>query len=432
MKDERKTKKQLIDELNEFRQQVKDLESGDRGDRALNKAGKDPAQAFWCAFDDIRDGLIELDKIGTIVAVNKSAVDIFGGTREELVGKHFTKIGIFSAKDIPQLISNFKQIINEGRTDINLVIRNKVGREIPLECSASVRKSGGKTVGTVVVVRDVSERKGAEKLLDIQRELTSALSAVGDLNEGLQLCVEATLKVSGMDCGGVYIVDAVSGAIDMVYHQGLPADFVRSAKHFDADTPSTRLIMKGKPVYSCHQELGVPLDEVRRRESLRAIAVMPISHQNEIVACLNIASHVFSEVPGLARLALEDIAAQIGSAISRLRAENAWRKSEDNLKAAQRLAHIGNWYWDVKTNYAEWSDELYEIYGRDAKDGVPPIDSWLDYVHPDDRAPLQQAIQDALEGKGQYRIEYRIRRYDDYYPRPSNATARTGIGRQRG
>ena len=43
--------------------------------------------------------------------------------------------------------------------------------------------------------------------------------------------------------------------------------------------------------YTQHEELGVPLDETQRRENLRAIAVLPIRHQGEVIGCLNVASH---------------------------------------------------------------------------------------------------------------------------------------------
>jgi len=45
--------------------------------------------------------------------------------------------------------------------------------------------------------------------------------------------------------------------------------------------------------------------------------------------------------------------------------EAALQGSEAALKAAQRLAGIGNWRWDVRTDAHAWSEEIYHIYGRD-------------------------------------------------------------------
>src|SRR5208283_304662 len=47
----------------------------------------------------------------------------------------------------------------------------------------------------------------------------------------------------------------------------------------------------------------------------------------------------------------------------RKRTEEALCESEEGLAAAQRIAHIGSWYWDVQTNTARWSDETFRIFG---------------------------------------------------------------------
>ena len=64
---------------------------------------------------------------------------------------------------------------------------------------------------------------------------------------------------------------------------------------------------------------------------------------------------------------------------SRKRAEEALRKSEAGLARAQRIAHLGNWEWDLKTDAMTWSEETLpdlriECRGirRDAR-GVPGI-----------------------------------------------------------
>ncbi|TLD41123.1 MAG: diguanylate cyclase/phosphodiesterase (GGDEF & EAL domains) with PAS/PAC sensor(s) [Candidatus Jettenia ecosi] len=42
--------------------------------------------------------------------------------------------------------------------------------------------------------------------------------------------------------------------------------------------------------------------------------------------------------------------------------EEALRKSEARLANAQRIAHIGNWEWDIIKNNVHWSDENYRIF----------------------------------------------------------------------
>ena len=187
----------------------------------------------------------------------------------------------------------------------------------------------------------VTERKRQENLNIILRDLAVKLSAITELDEGLHLCLEAAIEISGMDCGGVYLVDEASGDLDMAFHKGLSSDFIRIVLRLEADSDSVRLIMRGKPVYTQHQLLGVPLDEMKKREGLRAIAVIPMLHKGRIVGCLNIASHTLREVPAWSRMVLETIAAQISGTVVRLRAEQALHESEHKFESIFDAANDG-------------------------------------------------------------------------------------------
>jgi len=100
------------------------------------------------------------------------------------------------------------------------------------------------------LVQEITERVQAEDLIRVQHNLALALNAGPGFDEGLRLCIKAALHVSGMDCGGVYLADESSGALDLIFHTGLPSDFVRSASHYDADSANARLVRAGKPVYT--------------------------------------------------------------------------------------------------------------------------------------------------------------------------------------
>ena len=47
-------------------------------------------------------------------------------------------------------------------------------------------------------------------------------------------------------------------------------------------------------------------------------------------------------------------------------------RSEQELKKAQQITHIGSWYLDVETNEVVWSEELYKMYGFDPTLPPPP------------------------------------------------------------
>ena len=173
--------------------------------------------------------------------------------------------------------------------------------------------------------QDIAEGKRAEELLRAQRDLALAIGKARSFEEGMHVCLETAIRISEMDCGGIYLRDETSGILDLVINRGLSAEFIASASYYEKDAPNSQLVMGGRAIYSEHLRLGVPFDESERRECLRALAVIPILHEDRVIGCMNIASHTRSEVLIFARDALETIAAQIGSAIIHLRTEEALR-----------------------------------------------------------------------------------------------------------
>jgi signal transduction histidine kinase len=74
------------------------------------------------------------------------------------------------------------------------------------------------------------------------------------------------------------------------------------------------------------------MDDVRRRAGIGAIAVVPITAGQEVIGSLNIFSRARRPIPPTARHVLEALATQAGSAIGRIRAEQARR-------AQQQIVH---------------------------------------------------------------------------------------------
>ncbi|MDH4130005.1 MAG: diguanylate cyclase, partial [Spirochaetota bacterium] len=88
--------------------------------------------------------------------------------------------------------------------------------------------------------------------------------------------------------------------------------------------------------------------------------------------------------------------------------ETEIQKSRESLINAQRIAHMGNWDWNILNNKLTWSDEIYRIFGLKGKEFSATYEGFLNYVHPDDREYLKQAVNDALTNKRIYNIDHRI------------------------
>jgi diguanylate cyclase (GGDEF)-like protein/PAS domain S-box-containing protein len=95
----------------------------------------------------------------------------------------------------------------------------------------------------------------------------------------------------------------------------------------------------------------------------------------------------------------------------RKQAEEALRESERDLLAAQRIASVGNWRFDVAENRAHWSDEMYRIFGLIPQEQLT-FRGFLSHVHPGDRRHIVEAAREALKGEGRSSLDYRAIRPD--------------------
>jgi len=91
-------------------------------------------------------------------------VEVFGGSKEELLGKHFAKVGVLSPRDVPKILSAFASGLAGKHPTLNVNIKNKKGQEILLECLGSLTRTHDKPT-LLVIARDVTERKRMEEAL---------------------------------------------------------------------------------------------------------------------------------------------------------------------------------------------------------------------------------------------------------------------------
>lgn len=83
------------------------------------------------------------------------------------------------------------------------------------------------------------------------------------------------------------------------------------------------------------------------------------------------------------------------------------------LAEAERLARLGSWNWDVVSGKMTCSAGLFEIYGISANEFDETYEVGNSkYVHPDDRALVEEEMRQALETGAPVDFAYRIIRPD--------------------
>jgi len=141
---------------------VRDITERKRAEEALRES----EEKFKSIFEHANDGVIYLDSSGNILDINERAALMFGGPKQEALNRHFTEVGVFSADEIPTLMSNFEKIFAGEEVVLTVPIKNKKGQEIILECSASVAKTDDGADRIMVIARDITEREKAREQIE--------------------------------------------------------------------------------------------------------------------------------------------------------------------------------------------------------------------------------------------------------------------------
>jgi len=113
-------------------------------------------------FENLSEAVIYIDKYGKILDLNRKALELYGGSKEELLGKHFTRVNIFSPKNMLTLMKNFKKILSGEETRVNVSFKNKKGQNLSLQCSTYAVRINGELDGFLVILTDITERRKAE------------------------------------------------------------------------------------------------------------------------------------------------------------------------------------------------------------------------------------------------------------------------------
>ncbi|MHB9097408.1 MAG: PAS domain-containing sensor histidine kinase, partial [Syntrophales bacterium] len=95
------------------------------------------------------------------------------------------------------------------------------------------------------------------------------------------------------------------------------------------------------------------------------------------------------------------------------RAEQALQESEERLRKAQVIAHVGNWEIDLRTKKIWGSEEAFRIYGIERVTPELPLDVIQRCVLPQYRAQMDLAIERLIRREGEYDEEFQINRVND-------------------
>lgn len=199
MKDEDKTKKQLIDELEKLRQRVAKLEISQNRLKQTEKsllAAREYAQSI---IDNSHDMIITVNNDRRIVEFNRAAEQNMGFRKEEVLGQHVNVL----YEDWEQGDRGSEITRKTGKYIGEVMNKRKDGSVFPCLLSATLLKNDtDEVIGTMGISHDITDQKLAEEAR-IQREklqgvLEMAGAACHELSQPMQIIL-SYLEIALLD-----------------------------------------------------------------------------------------------------------------------------------------------------------------------------------------------------------------------------------------
>jgi diguanylate cyclase (GGDEF)-like protein/PAS domain S-box-containing protein len=138
--------------------------------------------------------------------------------------------------------------------------------------------------------------------------------------------------------------------------------------------------------------------EIFPASQLPVIMVSAKDESEDIVRALSLGANDYVMKP----VDFPVVFARIYAQLSRKKAEEALRESEERYALAMRGANDGLWDWNLRTDDIYFSPRWKEMLGCQECDIEDSVEAWLARVHPDDREQLETTLRMHLQGQTEH------------------------------
>jgi PAS domain S-box-containing protein len=319
------------------------------------------------------DPLVTISPDGKIMDVNRATEQVTGIPREKLIGSDF--LNHFTEPEKAR--EGYKQVFSKGFvTDYPLAIRHTSGKITDVLYNASVYKdAAGNIAGVFAAARDVTERKRVEDALIEQSKIFETF-----FENTVTPLVFLDKNFNFIRVNAAYAKACQRDISEFPGHNHF--EFYPS----DAKSIFERVVETKEPfqtiarpfIFPDHPEWGVTYWDW---------TLTPVLDNKGDVEYL-----VFS---------LNDVT-------QRKRTEEALKKSETELREAQRVGRLGSWEWDAVTDTIRWSPEYYRIYGFDPAKPAPGYEEHLKAYTPESAVRLDAAVKRNMQTGETYELDLEL------------------------
>jgi PAS domain S-box-containing protein len=311
----------------------------DGGWRSTDRGRKE----LLAILESSEDAIFSKDLDGLITGWNDGAERLFGYRAEEAIGQPVTLLIPADRHEEEQRVQ-VRLCSGQRVATYETVRRRKDGSLVDVSLTVSpVRDAAGNIVGAAKIVRDMTERKQAERALaqrmreqEALYRFTDRLYRARSLAEVHTAAMDAISEALGCDRASILLCDD-AGVMKFAAWRNLSDGYRRAV---EGHAPWVRDVGEPQPI--CVSDIDgadepESLKRVVREEGIRGLACIPLSANGSLIGkfmtCYN-RPHAFAPIE--IDLALT-IARQLGFGVQRLRAEELRRIADQKFDREREL-----------------------------------------------------------------------------------------------
>jgi PAS domain S-box-containing protein len=321
--------------------------------RAAEAAWQQSQERHRVIVDTALDGVIIIDAAGIVTDWNAQAAAILGWTREEALGRLLSEL-VIPERDREAYARGIREYVKTGagpalNRRIEITALHRDGREFPVELSVSPARVGDAYMFSAFV-RDITDRRRAERRLASQYAVTRVLAEARTLEEAVPQIMQAVGESLEWELGVFWRLDRPSGVLRCL---DLWKAATIDAKSFVAATEQEsfkvgvglpgRIWQSGQPAWI--RDVTADADFVRAQAAsqagLHGAFGFPIRIGSEIEGVIEFFSRQVREPDDELLNMVADIGLKIGQFGERARAEQALHQAEVQLRQAQKMEAVG-------------------------------------------------------------------------------------------
>jgi PAS domain S-box-containing protein len=377
---------------------ARDITDSKKAERALRAS----EAKYRKIVETAQEGIWLIDENDRTVFVNQKTSEMLGYNIEEILGQSPRK---FMA---PEFCLNAEDRLQEHMYGVNHVIDYRFIRKdgSDLWCilsSSSLFDDQGKFTGSLAMIMDITERKKVEEAL---KESEKRFQSV--LENSLDSAYRFDLQNDCFDYMSS-VIEKITGFFSKEIEAMTSNDLLARIHPDDRPRVIAGLTQSLDEGFGAHEyrfkckdgEYCWLADHFSIIKDKTGIARFRAGIAHDVTERKKAEEAVKKAYDNLETL-VKERTAELQKAYQSL------KESEKGLAEAQRMAHIGNWDWNVETGEGYWSDELYRIFGRSPQKSSPSYDELLNYIHPEDRDFVDKSIKRGLNKGPKDGIDYRI------------------------